>query len=368
MTQSHPTFVTTRWFSLTLALLLAMMVSTARAEDSEASKEHARVVLREGNAFLQAGHASEALAKFEEAHRLFPSPKVYYNLGQAHGLIPGHEAQAYEAMSRFLKEASTADSVLRIAAEEHCRKLRSKVGLISVIADPPDAELLIDQVSLGSRFTESPVIVGIGLHGLALRKGVLVSKTNTVKIVGGEALQVGLKVPSQIPQPTTPLPPRSLAAARPPQAASLYRKPVVSETGRVSQPPLGMLDSRIAAESADSHWTARQTVGTGLVGLGVASLVLGVVEHVRYFAKGNDFKNAGCGTDNLLLGMRCGELNDEFNSAKTLWVAGYVGAAVFGGAGAYLLLLAPASRSDSEEIASGAFWSTGMALNFHRKF
>ncbi len=102
-----------------LFVFIPRMVSARRRRRAgyRFGKSQAQAALREGNTALEQGRAGEALAKFTEAYRLFPSPKIHYNLGQAHGLIAGHEAQAYQEMSLFLAEAKDADPSLRGAAE-----------------------------------------------------------------------------------------------------------------------------------------------------------------------------------------------------------------------------------------------------------
>ena len=131
-----------------MALCLASALSSrvAAAETPASAKAQAQATLREGNAFLGQGRATDALMKFTEAYRLFPSPKLHYNMGQAHSLIAGHEAQAYEAMSRFLTEATDANPELRAAAEAQRQQLRPKVGLVSIAAEPADAELLLREL------------------------------------------------------------------------------------------------------------------------------------------------------------------------------------------------------------------------------
>src|SRR5436305_1430821 len=126
---------------VTILLSCALASALARAETANPAKVQALAILQEGNAFLGQGRSTDALMKFTEAYRLFPSPKLHYNIGQAHSLIPGHEAQAYDSMSRFLTEAVDANPQLRAAAEAQRQKLRAKVGLVGVTADPPDADL-----------------------------------------------------------------------------------------------------------------------------------------------------------------------------------------------------------------------------------
>ena len=100
--------------------------------------------------------------------------------------------------------------------------------------------------------------------------------------------------------------------------------------------------------------------------MGVASLVLGIVEHVSYFGKASDFKNAGCGTSNLSVGTNCKSLDDQFNSARTWFVVGYIGAAALGGAGGYLLWFAPTETP--REGGGVASVNSGMTINYQRRF
>ncbi len=336
-----------RWTPILLSsiflLMLAWSEPVAGAEPADSAKSQAQAALREGNAALEKGRAEEALAKFTEAYRLFPSPKIHYNLGQAHSLIPGHEAQAYEEMSRFLFEARDAEASLRGAAETVRAQLRPKVGTVSVLAQPADAEVVIDGVDVGPPSPGMPAVLGIGTHRLAIRKAGVESAAQTVTIAGGDAMEVPLRLLSlTAPLPSSPNP----AATGGAQPANLLQ---VGNT-----PP------------KRDFWTWQHEVGAGLAVLGAASLVLGIVEHARYFGKANDFKSAGCGTSDLSVGSGCKSLNDDFHSAQTWFVVGYVGAAVLGGAGAYLLWLTPAEPADA---ATGvASLGSGMTVNVQGRF
>ncbi len=169
------------------------------------------------------------------------------------------------------------------------------------------------------------------------------SAAQTVTIAGDEAMEV----PFRLTSPMAPLP-------SPTHSGSHGWCPT-------REPPAGWnrpAEERFLVPAARG--------GDGLAVLGVASLVLGIVEHVSYFGKANDFKNAGCGTSNLAVGSGCKSLNDEFHSAQTWFVVGYVGAAVLGGAGAYFLWLTPTEPADT---ATGiASVGSGMTVNFQGRF
>jgi hypothetical protein len=96
-------------------------------------------------------------------------------------------------------------------------------------------------------------------------------------------------------------------------------------------------------------------------------LIFGVVEHVRYFGKKDDFVKAGCGTNPTFLATRpdCQSINNQFKSANTWWVVGYVASAVLGGAGAYFLWLAPGDAATGREHAAA---NVDVTVNFSGRF
>jgi hypothetical protein len=355
------------WTAVLVMAALALAPAAARAQATDSTKAQAQAAMREGNALLEQGHASEALSKFTDAYRLFPSPKLHYNIGQAQSLIPGHEAQAYEAMSRFLKEAKDASPELRAAAEAARRQLRSKVGLVTVAADPPDAELVVDEVAAGKVPPDAPLVLGPGKHTLAIKKDGLASPPETVTIAGGETSDVRLRVARPVapppPQPPAPAPPAPVPAVVPAPAPP---PPVVASNTAPS--PAATLTQPAPPPPARGYWTRPHKIGAALMAAGAASLIFGVIEHVSYFSKADEFKKRGCGTNDLTVGDGCKGLDDDFKSAQTLWIAGYIGAAALGGAGAYFLWLAPTDQPGAGEGGAVASVSPGFTINFKTRF
>lgn len=183
------------------AILSTVLASSAAFAETavDPATERATLNLREGNAALVQGRPEEALAKFNEAYRQLPSPKIHYNLGQAHSLIPGHEAQAYEEMSRFLDAARHADPALLVAADKQHKELRPKVGLVTVVAEPADADLLVDDINVGKVSAEWPTVLGIGTHRLAVTKNATSSEVQTITVAGGDAMEVRLRLLTSAP-------------------------------------------------------------------------------------------------------------------------------------------------------------------------
>ena len=154
---------TTRRRSAVAAATLAAIVGvelcamgTARAQAqaaaaaSEPNREAARAKLVEGVAALKRSDYKVALARFEEAYALVPSPKIHYDFGLAYvGL--GRRDAAVAAFERFLAEAPDAPADKREKAASLIATLRAEVdktapadrGTVMVIAPQPAAPPLV---------------------------------------------------------------------------------------------------------------------------------------------------------------------------------------------------------------------------------
>jgi hypothetical protein len=138
-------------------------------------------------------------------------------------------------------------------------------------------------------------------------------------------------------------------------AGGLAREPVVlvplptAETPaaappvHVVAPPAGTLSSSDASSApAAGGWSGRKKLGVGLVAAGAASLAVGVVFHVTRNGRASDFNSQGCIDDNGQISGppagNCASRYDGVQHAQDFAIAGYAGAALLGGAGAYLWL------------------------------
>ena len=325
-------------------------------------KAQAQVLLREGNGLLKQGRAGEALSKFTEAYRLFPSPKLHYNLGQAHAALPGHEAQAYVELSQFIDEAQDAAAELRAAADTKRQQLRAKVALVTVLAPgapgDADADVLVDgvvagKISGGSTPKDRPVVVGAGTHKLVVARGPLVHGEQAIVIAGGETLDIRVGTP--VAAAAVASSPAALTTAPAPAAGADTSTPAVT----MAAPP--------PSESGSSPWTWQRGTSLALGALAVASLAFGIVEHIAREDKADEFRDAGCGTKDLTLGD-CQTRHDAVKSAEKWMAVGYAGAAVLGGASVTLLWLSPspADRAPTGAVAGNNIG--GVTVTFQGRF
>jgi hypothetical protein len=130
---------------------------------SEESRSAARALLAEGAALFERRDPAAALAKFEQAYALFPSPKIHFNFGQAYRGL-GRHAEAITAFQRFLDQATDADASLRQLARTSVEELRAHVATVQVDADVAGAQVAIDGRGVGRTPLGGPLWLEPGVH------------------------------------------------------------------------------------------------------------------------------------------------------------------------------------------------------------
>lgn len=97
------------------ALILAALAVPSWAQPEKVA---AQGLLDEGAALFDTGDYKAALGKFEEAYRVYPAPRLLFNIGEAHRRL-GDAALARSAYEKFLREAGpdTPAELIRLAGQ-----------------------------------------------------------------------------------------------------------------------------------------------------------------------------------------------------------------------------------------------------------
>ena len=103
------------------------------APDAE-QKAEASAHLKRGAELIDAENLEGALAEFEAAYRLVPSPSILHNFGVVYQGL-GRKAAALEAFERFLAEAAKAPPATREHAQQAAQTLRAEVAQLRVQSD-----------------------------------------------------------------------------------------------------------------------------------------------------------------------------------------------------------------------------------------
>jgi tetratricopeptide (TPR) repeat protein len=192
------------------------------------SKTEARDRLDEGSALYRKGDYQGALRRFEEAHALYPSPKIFFNLGQALNRL-GRTAAAVDAFERFLAEAPDAVPERRRDAEQLLKELRPRVGFLRVTA-APGSEIAVDGQTTGTAPLKRTIPVDPGTHQVTARApGAPIGHVGSIAVAAGETTEWEAKeAPAPLPDVPAPLPAAPVAEHAPGVSAPAA---AVTETG-----------------------------------------------------------------------------------------------------------------------------------------
>jgi hypothetical protein len=140
--------------------------TAAQAERDQASaKAAAKTVLARGSRDLESRLYGRALAEFHEAYRIFPSPKIFFNIGLAN-LYLGRNGEAVQAFETFLAEPTGAPEESVARARTESAALRPKVAAVTVACPQVGVELVIDGRPAGKTPLPGPLYLDPGQHQL----------------------------------------------------------------------------------------------------------------------------------------------------------------------------------------------------------
>jgi tetratricopeptide (TPR) repeat protein len=140
---------------LLLAAFLALPGVAGAADPPDAPSAEAaaaaRAAYRRGADLYKAGKYREAIAEFEAADRLKPSPALQFNIGQSWERLGDH-AEALASFARYLRldpAAPNRESVQRSVRSLEARLAATGRQMLHVTTDPPGADLSVDGASAG---------------------------------------------------------------------------------------------------------------------------------------------------------------------------------------------------------------------------
>jgi PEGA domain len=316
-----------------LAVVLVTHAATAVGADDDATQQDAErkaaasAHLKRGAELIDAEDLAGALAEFEAAYRLVPSPNILHNFGIVYQGL-GRKAAALDAFERFLAQALRPPPAAREHALRAVQALHQEVAELRVETDLAGATIFVDGRNLGLTPQERPIYLDAGPHHLSVEKAPLgTAFAERLEVSAGQRLTV---------------PVRQARAATPVPAAAVEQSPPPVETSR-----------RRWQRPAAWATTAGAVLAAALFGTQILARYLDITK----------YNNDGCGTtepDNMG-GPGCPGLIERASSAeKRATVSGV--AAVALGLGATVLFvtlpetpggLAPSLRASPSQLGLG---------------
>jgi tetratricopeptide (TPR) repeat protein len=192
-----------------LALTLAQPLDASVRPPDAKAKARAQLLLREGTKLYGRGNFQGALDKFTGAYALFPSPKLWFNIGQANRDLD-RPVEALDAFEAFLKGARQPPPRIAAEAQQSIADLQARLGQLQIDSTPAGAQVTVDGRAVGETPLARALWVLPGRHEVALEKAGRLP-TSAVVTIGVGALQ---KVALLLLPPAAPVP--ALPASPPP--------------------------------------------------------------------------------------------------------------------------------------------------------
>ena len=343
--------------STVLTIVLVLTGAVARGQ-SAADKKQAQALVVAGVHLMDTGDNRGALGKFDEAFKLFPSPKILFNMGRAHYALH-EEVDALTDFERFLDESPYAPKESRAEAERVIAELRPRLSYLDLDVEDVGSHISVDGREVGTAPLARPVVVAPGAHEVRVEKPGLLPTIRNVSPVPGQKLRLALKLTAATetappPVAATPANPSLLTPTAPGAAPSTAAEASPSTTAPVvfaSNPP--------AQPSHPASW--HTTAAWISAGAGALFLAGGIAAQVASSSKNADFNavtNPSPGQmqcnqthpDNG--GGPCSSLLDAANSRHTLAIVAFVASGAALGAALTFYLTSPTGAGAARDVAA----------------
>jgi hypothetical protein len=201
--------------ALLVVSLLFFVVTSAWAQDGslDERRERARPLALEGIDLLAKGEARAAIAKLEEAERLFHAPTHLLYLARAlrelGELVAAHETYVQILLEEIPNYAPEPFQEAQRQATKEVEELRERVATVRVRVEgarPGEARVSIDGEEIAAERLAHPIAVTPGGHDV-VAAGDGVEKSERVEATIGQTSEVVLTLVAGAPEPVTSQPP-----------------------------------------------------------------------------------------------------------------------------------------------------------------
>jgi hypothetical protein len=304
--------------SLSTILLIALLAQAAPPPADAENKAKAQALLVEGSALYRNGEYAAALAKFEAAYAVFPSPKLWFNIGQANRDLD-RPVRALDAFERYLSGVPDAPPDMAADARASVADLQKKLGRLRIDCETPGAEISLDGKPIGTAPLPDAIWATLGRHQVTASSAGFAPAIEGVDVVAGGLHKVGLRLAALAPPPPPPPAPAPAPVVETPPLTPVPALTPRTELTEPAAPP---------ANAREGWWLGRKwtwvAAGSAVL-LGVGATVLSVSVKSRY-----DELNTSCGSGNPdRPGCDPGDISSlsaRQTTANLLW--GLTGAAV----------------------------------------
>lgn len=175
---------------LVVSMAAVFVVATPRTTRADDASE-ARELFQSGASMFQMGNYDGALTEFQASFRLRPAPVVLFNIAQVLKLLFRYD-EAIEAYERYLELDRNATADRREAVHDTIRELRRAIAPVTIVVEPADAEVRVDDRPVGRSPLTRPLSLAPGTRRITASRDGYAAETREIEVLSGRALEVRL--------------------------------------------------------------------------------------------------------------------------------------------------------------------------------
>jgi len=145
-------------------------------------------LVKQGVGKLREGDYVAALELFSGAFKIYPSPKIQFNIGQTYKEL-GRYLDAIGAYEKFLRDApADISEALRKLAHDNVRELFLKIAILRLRVSVPGARISIDGQPRGVSPLGKPLRLMPGAHSMVVKKEGYVTAVVDLQLGAGKRI------------------------------------------------------------------------------------------------------------------------------------------------------------------------------------
>jgi len=164
--------------------------STVTATPSDSPAARARTHYARGLSFYTQREYARALAEFERAYALVPSPRLLFSMGQAHAGLGQYAAAFKELQAYVASVGSSVPAERRSQVTRQLEALRAQLGSVAVTVNVPGTSIDVDGEVVGSSPLRAPVMLDPGSHRVGAAHTDHSPASARVSVISGEVTAV----------------------------------------------------------------------------------------------------------------------------------------------------------------------------------
>jgi tetratricopeptide (TPR) repeat protein len=180
--------------------LVASGSGVARAAEKDPRKAAIKLVTQ-GDRLFKKGDYDAALAKYQEAFQIFPSPKIFYPMAKSEEKL-GRTLDALAHYEKFIDEAGDdVNEDLRVDAQVSIQELEKTLAVVRFDVRPEGVTIAVDGKEVGVSPLDKPVRLPAGEHTYHFEKTGWTRVDKSARLAAGDKLDEQITLREERPAP-----------------------------------------------------------------------------------------------------------------------------------------------------------------------